>query len=648
MVSIQTVTPYRICHSLQLQRDTSSSSSSSSSLPIARHWSSTQCYSIQTPAQQQEQVNNNNDDANISNTTLDPTNTTDYQSGGIIDHLDDESTTTAAAAATTTTTTTPLLGIAGGVPSFQTLFLFVGTTILILLSEPLLSLVDTTIVGQTATVVQLAALGPATMLIDSSFYLTYFLAISTTNTMATNIAKGDYKSMVQAASQVLTVAAALGGLITLVCFGFGRPLITWLAGSSSSPELVRLALSYAQIRSAVAPLAIMGMVAQSICLACLDTKTPAVAVAAASVVNIVGDVLLVKALGIVGAAVATAAASVVATSILVRQVTKKMDFWNQKITPASAVTTSPLPPPANKKKPRSMLRMYSNMKDRRMIQQPKLLSPLVPYMSWPDNASLLKLLRLAGPIFFVIVGKVICYSAMSMRATGYDLTTLATYNVMLRIFFFLATFGDSLSQASQTFVPQVLVGSNKNTRQQVVHKLLRRLTIMATAIGLWNTNVSRFIIRHCGTYFTKDPSILVALASHSTYLSLSLLLHPFIMLFEGAIIATKDFGYLVGTYVNTMIFLFGLLQYSTMTFHGVWRAMFLFQVARLVQFAHRVWVKMIIVLPSKGQPPRNENVVVTGSKRVLFPSSSRHENEYQDIICSYKHNSSNDRDTRAI
>jgi Na+-driven multidrug efflux pump len=573
-------TPYRICNQFKLQSDISSSPKQCS-----RHCS-TQLHSVQTPAQQE--IEDDEDSNNIDPTSIDQAS---------IDRLDESR-----------TTMTMPLGI--GVPSYKTLFLFVGTTILILLSEPLLSLVDTTIVGQTATVVQLAALGPATMLIDSSLYLTYFLAISTTNTMATNIAKGDYEAMVQTSSQVLSVAAAFGGLVTFVCFGFGKPLLKWMAGSSATPELLQLALSYAQIRSAVAPLAIMGMVAQSICLACLDTTTPAVAVAAASVVNIVGDVLLVKPLGIVGAAVATAAASVVATAILVRQVTKKMDRWNQNMTPGAMV--EPPSPPANKKQ-RSILRLYSNFKDR--LIKPR--TSLVPYMSWPDNASLLRLLRLAGPIFFVIVGKVVCYSAMSMRATCFDLTTLATHNVMLRIFFFLATFGDSLSQASQTFVPQVLVGTN-NAKEQV-HKLLRRLTIMATGIGLWNTNVARFIIRNCGTYFTREPSILIALASHSTFLCLALLLHPFIMLFEGAIIATKDFGYLVGTYVCTMVLLFGLLRFSTPTFQGVWRAMFFFQLARLVQFAHRVWVKMM-VLPSKEQPAKAEVVATTGPQ--LFPSST--------------------------
>lgn len=497
-------------------------------------------------------------------------------------------------------TQTPIL--AYGVPSYKTLLLFVGTTILILLSEPLLSLVDTTIVGQTATVVQLAALGPATMLIDSCLYMTYFLAISTTNTMATNIAKGDYQHMVKTSSQVLSVAAACGGLVTFICVAFGRPLLRWMAGPSATPELLHLALHYARIRASVAPLAIMGMVAQSICLACLDTVTPAVAVAAASIVNVIGDIFLVPHMGVVGAAVATAIASVTSTAILVQQVIQKMNVWKEKILPPVLLeeqTAATLPQSHAETKQGTTTSFFqqrwADMTTMRL--QRKKASTSIPYLSWPDNASLLQLVKLAGPIFFVIVGKIICYSAMNLRATGFGLTALATHNIMMRVFFFYATFGDSLSQASQTFVPQVLVGSQNN--QQQVKKLLTRLSVMAAAIGIMNSNVAHFIIQNCGTYFTKEPSILSTMASHSTYLCLALLLHPFIMLFEGAIIATKDLGYLVGTYVYTMVLLMGLLAFSSATFQGVWRALFIFQVIRLVQFAHRVRVKMVI--PSKEQ-----------------------------------------------
>jgi len=61
--------------------------------------------------------------------------------------------------------------------------------VILWLSEPLLSLVDTIFMGQFGTTAQFAALGPTTMLSDSAIYLLYFLAISTTSRLATAMAQ---------------------------------------------------------------------------------------------------------------------------------------------------------------------------------------------------------------------------------------------------------------------------------------------------------------------------------------------------------------------------------------------------------------------------------------------------------------------------
>ena len=81
------------------------------------------------------------------------------------------------------------------VPTYKPLLSFTATTIVIWLSESVLSLVDTTIIGmrsspsKVSTLVELAALGPATTLYDSEVYVTYFLALATTNRLAPLFAK---------------------------------------------------------------------------------------------------------------------------------------------------------------------------------------------------------------------------------------------------------------------------------------------------------------------------------------------------------------------------------------------------------------------------------------------------------------------------
>ena len=475
------------------------------------------------------------------------------------------------------------------IPSFKTMLLFISTTILIWLSEPLLSLVDTTVVGQYSNVLQLAALGPATMLMDSAIYLTYFLAIATTNIVANGIAKQDYRQLQTSTSQVLGLATILGTLLTATIFSVGQPLVNWAAGGSSSPELIHLALQYCQIRSLVAPLAILGMVAQSVCLACLDTNTPVKAVVVASMVNVVGDIALVPYFGMAGAAAATAAASSSAALLLLRQTRRTMMHWHRMGEAQGGSTRTENHSLSEQlSTERSVLEFDNNRGAESLSTDP------IPLWSLPNIGELLTLLWKTGPIFFCIVGKIICYSALSLRATDFGVPALAAHNVMIRIFFLYATFGDSLSQASQTFVPRALTMSNpvKNGgRNACVVKLLARLATVAAGIGVATKFLAEHVLTKFGSSFTQDASILAILmnAQTASWAGWALLLHPFIMLLEGCILASQDLVFLLGSYVVTMACHFSSLRLSATSFSGVWRALFFFQTFRLLQFTSRVW-----------------------------------------------------------
>ena len=186
-------------------------------------------------------------------------------------------------------------------PSYKQLIVFTATTCLIWISEPLLSLVDTTIVGLTASaksaIYQIAALGPATTLFDSLIYTTYFLAISTTNQLAPGLAaaaslssalkntekkdepKGEkaninknnpWKELRQSTSHLLGLAIVFGSIVTAVTFAFGKSIIGQMVGGATNMgaadtnAIIPLANNYARIRATVAPFSIVGFVAQSV------------------------------------------------------------------------------------------------------------------------------------------------------------------------------------------------------------------------------------------------------------------------------------------------------------------------------------------------------------------------------------------------
>ena len=185
-------------------------------------------------------------------------------------------------------------------PTTQELLMYIFTTVLVWTSEPLLSIVDSATVGSfasrstqkgipanLASVVQLASLGPATMLCDSSIFLTYFIGLAATNKLARASTKNDWKSMIEISSHSLGVSVALSLLVLTTLIICGEPLLRSIIGPTGAifydvatnkridltSEVVRTALGYTWIRALAAGFAITGSTAQSLLLCTYITST---------------------------------------------------------------------------------------------------------------------------------------------------------------------------------------------------------------------------------------------------------------------------------------------------------------------------------------------------------------------------------------
>ena len=642
------------------------------------------------------------------------------------------------------------------IPSYSSIVKFVTTTVLIWLSEPLLSLIDTTVVGKwggsttasvsptllgkasalvglgkklqipSASVLNLASLGPATLLIDNCLYVNYFLSIATTNKIAKNLAEKDSEGLVRTTSNVLGVAIVLGLGMTMFIWGLGPRILSGIigesvnvsaggavAGASAIKEtIVFQAVLYTRIRSFIAPLTLIGLVCQSICLASLDLKSPVLAVIFTSFVNIVGDWLLVVkfAMGIKGAAIATALANVVSCSILLNEVSKKIRRWraaaaeeietrdwkegrvaiggsnlstqtteggeifvdastavarnnsnntdteaavsdfigvlgskakrklsianpkqkedgkpkgNNSLPTTNKRSKSPINPSSfaavlaaayatPTSRTGSASRLVGFLTNNPIVRAAKKIirsrseneigfKTLPPLISLPQRAEFVSICKLAGPIFIVMLLKVACYTAMTLRSADFGVEKMAAHNVLLRVFFFFAVFGDAFNQAAQTFLPGVLYGEGElpklgqglACRSRRVKAVLARMLLCAALVSVVNTAASSQILQRFGGFFTSDGAIADLMASNSLWMTLSILLHPAVMLFEGSIMARQDLLFLARSYFATIIALFSLLQFRVSDFGGVWQAFFLFQMVRLGQFSARVWTKTI-------------------------------------------------------
>ena len=182
----------------------------------------------------------------------------------------------------------------GDLPSARTLAKFAAPTLGAWLISPMLTLVDTAVVGRSGTSIELAALGPGTLIGDNAAYLFSFLSVATTNLIATALAEDkDVSSLFSSAVRLALVCGVASASAQLV---FGKQLLARYTAKQSA-AIVGPAFAYARVRALGAPFALLCKVSTAACLASKDAITPLVALLAGGFINLGLDILLVCGLG---------------------------------------------------------------------------------------------------------------------------------------------------------------------------------------------------------------------------------------------------------------------------------------------------------------------------------------------------------------
>jgi putative MATE family efflux protein len=169
-----------------------------------------------------------------------------------------------------------------------------------LAADPLLSLVDTALVGRLGAV-PLAALGVNVAVFTTVFWVFNFLTYGTTAEVARLRGAGDPQAAARYALQALWLAVGLG-LAVLAVLQAAGPLIVSAMGAGG--ELADPAVGYLRVRALAAVPVLIVAVGHGAFRGLKDTRTPLWVAVGANVVNAVASYLLIypAGLGIVGAA----------------------------------------------------------------------------------------------------------------------------------------------------------------------------------------------------------------------------------------------------------------------------------------------------------------------------------------------------------
>jgi len=183
-----------------------------------------------------------------------------------------------------------------------------------LLSEPLLLLADSAIVGHLGTT-ELAGLGLASNVLAFIVGLCVFLAYGTTSTVARRLGAGDRTGALTGGLDGMVLAvllgAALAALLQLV-------LPAVLAIYRADPAVTAAATSYLRVAVLGLPSVLLVLASTGVLRGLHDTRTPLYVVIATNLVNIGLNFLFVYGvgLGIAGTAVGTLVAQTVAAVVL--------------------------------------------------------------------------------------------------------------------------------------------------------------------------------------------------------------------------------------------------------------------------------------------------------------------------------------------
>ncbi|GMI34252.1 hypothetical protein TeGR_g4625 [Tetraparma gracilis] len=229
------------------------------------------------------------------------------------------------------------------------------------LCNPVLSLVDTSVVGVFAGTFDQAALSPAVAITDYSMICLSFMFTATTNLIATEskepLATGDPSP----AAALLRTSLRMSGLIgfflgSLLLLASGGMVRAMIGGGGVDARVYESAVKYVRIRALGFPAAVALGSAQSACLGLKDTRSPLIILLYAGGLNLLCDLLLVPCRfplfsGAAGAAWATTFSQYAALLLFLRHLTRPR---SPSPKPAAAPSLSlppapplspPLPPP---------------------------------------------------------------------------------------------------------------------------------------------------------------------------------------------------------------------------------------------------------------------------------------------------------------
>ncbi len=375
-----------------------------------------------------------------------------------------------------------------------------------LVSDPLMGLVDTAVVGRIGAA-ELGGLGLAVAVLSTVAWVFNFLVYGTTSAVAKALGAGDadaarrrVRASVRAA---LVIGTVVGGALWLAA--------PWLLGALGAVDaLVGPGADYLRVRAIGVPLLMLTYVGHGAFRGASDTRTPLWIAVGSNVVNAVLTVLLAGPFGIVGVAAATVAAELIAVAaflvLLPRAGVARSGLLRTSPTESAAATAADVA---------------------------------------QDLADIRQLLRVGRDLFLRTGGLTLGLLAVSAAAARLGVATSAAHQVLKQVMMLGSFALDGLAVAGQATVGTAL-GRGDRDEARALGRTTGLLgagggVILAVVLLLASDVLPRLL--------TDDPAVLATVATAWWLLAVGHLITGVVFALDGVMMGAEDYRYLRNTTV---------------------------------------------------------------------------------------------------
>jgi len=169
-------------------------------------------------------------------------------------------------------------------------------------------------------------------------------------------------------------------------------------------------------------------------------------------------------------------------------------------------------------------------------------------VSVPKLSDLKDLLEYVGPLFVIVISRLIGFVSMQRRAMTFGTDALAAYQICINTMIFFLLFGEPLSQLHQTKLPEFLDAKDKTSTVSTMKSVLTLACFTSLGVGL----TTLLTLTFGAGLFTADPAVQSLVRNVAPAVTFSVVSAIMGTAFDGAMLASRDFNFIIAIGILSM------------------------------------------------------------------------------------------------